>query len=111
LLDGFALRELGFADWLARERMRMAERAGAVLLQLADAETAAMNQVGAIAVLMRAINLDPLLEEAHRRLIRLYIDQGRYNSALQQYRVCEAVRQYRLLNVLYGNLYDPYRMF
>jgi DNA-binding SARP family transcriptional activator len=76
LLDGFALRESGFEDWLVRERTRLAERAGAILLQLADAETAAMDEGGAIAALTRAIDLDPLSEAAHRRLIRMHIDQA-----------------------------------
>jgi DNA-binding SARP family transcriptional activator len=91
LLEGFPLREGAFEEWLAGERMRLAERAGGALLRLAEDEIAAQDHAAALAALTRALELDPLSEEAHRRLIRLHMDQERYNLAIQQYRACEAI--------------------
>ena len=42
----------------------------------------------AAATLNRALALDPLAEEAHRRLIRLHLDRGSYNAAIRRYRQC-----------------------
>lgn len=85
LLDGFAIRAEPFEEWLAQERSRLHERAVAFSLRLAEL---ASDDTGAAQALLRAVELDPLNEEAHRRLMRLHLDNGRCNSALRQYRAC-----------------------
>ena len=45
----------------------------------------------AVATLHEALALDLLAEEAHRRLIRLHLDRGSFNSAIRHYRLCADV--------------------
>ena len=88
LLDGLKLREETFEEWLTQERLRLHELALAVLLKLADRQAAMEARDAAAATLNRALALDPLAEEAHRRLIRLHLDRGNYNAAIRSYRQC-----------------------
>ncbi len=44
----------------------------------------------------RLLELDSLNEEGHRALIRLFIQSGRFEAALQQYRLCENILQREL---------------
>ena len=90
LLDGLNLREEAFEEWLTQERLRLHDLALAVLLKLADRQ-AALDPGNAVATLNRALTLDPLEEEAHRRLIRLYVDRGGYNAAIRHYRLCAEI--------------------
>ena len=85
LLDGFTLREELFEDWLAQERARLHDYAILLLLRLAEL---ALDPEIATSALLRVLELDPLCEEAHRRLIRRHIDSGEYNAAVRQYNVC-----------------------
>jgi TolB-like protein/DNA-binding SARP family transcriptional activator len=86
-LDGFNLRESGFEEWLTQERARLHEMALGAFLALADAQVGAGDDSAAIATLGNAVRLDPLAEEAHRRLMRLQIDRGLCNDAIRQYRL------------------------
>lgn len=85
LLDGFALREEPFEEWLAQERARLHDLAVLLLLRLSEFTR---DREIATSALLRAVELDPLCEEAHRRLIRAHIDSGSYNAAIRQYNLC-----------------------
>lgn len=85
-LDGFNLREAGFEDWLTQERTRLQGIARAAHLELADRQAADGEGDAAIATLNAAIRLDPLAEDAHRRLMRLQIESGRCNDCIRHYR-------------------------
>ena len=85
LLDGFAVRAEPFEEWLGQERSRLHERAVAFSLRLAEL---ASDDTSVAQALLRAIELDPLCEEAHRRLMRLHLDNSRCNAAIRQYRTC-----------------------
>jgi adenylate cyclase len=42
----------------------------------------------AISAASRLLSLDPLQENVHRNLMRLYVEQGRYDAALNQFEQC-----------------------
>ena len=87
-LDGSTLVDGPFADWSLVERVRLRERAlgvfSALLAQRCDAGRSEL----AVEAALRLLALDPLQESVHRRLIQLYLGQGRRGSALVQYQEC-----------------------
>jgi predicted ATPase/DNA-binding SARP family transcriptional activator len=87
LLPGF------FDPWILAERRRLSALYADVLEQLLEAlcETGATAE--AIDVAHRLIACDPLNEEAHVSLMRLYAAQGRSAAALDQYRAFCTVLQ------------------
>jgi TolB-like protein/DNA-binding SARP family transcriptional activator len=90
-LEGLSLREPALEEWLTQERSRFHGLASATLLNLARQQAAVGETEAAEAALGRALVLDPLSEEAHRRLIGLHLDQRSYNAAIRQYRACAEI--------------------
>jgi DNA-binding SARP family transcriptional activator/pimeloyl-ACP methyl ester carboxylesterase len=88
LLEGFRVHDAAFDEWLAQERARFHQLAVSLLTKLAAREAAAGDTAAAGAALERALALDPLSEEVHRRLLRLDLDGGNYNAAIRHYRAC-----------------------
>ena len=88
LLDGMALREEGFNEWLAAERRRLHDIALGALMRLGRVARARGDPAAARAALERAVVLEPLSEEAHRDLIRLHLDEGRLVEVARQYAAC-----------------------
>jgi len=84
LLEGVSLPGGSFADWLLVERTRLHEMAAAVQSRLLAKQSGEL----AIATAQRLLQLEPLREEAHRALMRLYAGQGNRSQALRQYQVC-----------------------
>jgi predicted ATPase/DNA-binding SARP family transcriptional activator len=85
----------GFYDgWIVAERRRLAALYADLLARLLDA-LAAHHTSGrattAIDVAHRLIACDPLNEDAHMCLVRLYAEDGRVGTALDQYRAFVAV--------------------
>lgn len=80
-----------YEGWIAPERERLAEMHGNALSQLASllAQTAEYGE--AIEYARRSLNGDPLREEAHANLMRLYAAAGRMGDVLRQYRELERV--------------------
>ena len=91
LLEGFRVHDAAFDEWLAQERVRFHHLGITVLTRLAAREAAAGDMLAAIAALERALALDPLSEEVHRRLMRLHLDGGNYNAVIRHYRTCSEV--------------------
>lgn len=97
LLEGFGLRDSpDFDDWqmtqadgLRRELGIALERLTAQLAERGDLEAA-------IGYAHRVLELDPLHEPAHRRLMELYARTGNRTAALRQYRECVAVLEREL---------------
>jgi len=94
LLDGLTLREPAFQEWLEAERRRCRDLVQMVLL----ARLSHLEEQGAVAPAIEAarrlLALDPLQEDVHRALIRLYVSQGRHGDAARQYEHCrEILRQ------------------
>src|SRR5262249_44974558 len=84
LLGGLSLADAGFADWLVVERTRLRDLAIDVLLRLARRQSGE----AAILTAQRLLQLDPLHEAAHRRLMQLYAACGQRAQALRQYQIC-----------------------
>ncbi len=91
LLDGFALAELPFQEWLERERERLREVAFHVLQSLTAQHEEAGEFAAAIETARRAAAFDPLREAAHRTLMRLFDASGQSGQALKQYENCREI--------------------
>lgn len=93
LLDGFDIRAPAFEDWLRAERERLRNLAVGALSALVEHQMRAANHGEALLQASRLLALDPLREEAHRAVMRIYAAQGRHAQAIEQYRRCrEALR-------------------
>lgn len=88
LYQGEFLAEDLYEDWPSgpRERLRqtyldLADRLSESYLQQGDIETA-------IALCQKMLGRDNCFEQAHRRLMRCYYNQGQLNLAVRQYQHC-----------------------
>ncbi|MBX3606197.1 MAG: AAA family ATPase [Piscinibacter sp.] len=89
LLDGVAL-EIGgeFGQWLALQRSRRRARVRDALADLAGMAEAAGDWADALAHAGELLALEPLSEEAHRRLIRLHYLAGDRAAAMLAFDRC-----------------------
>lgn len=92
LLAGFHLRDAAsFDDWLVHQQEHLLEAARQALGALIAHFAARADYHEAIAHARRLVEIDPLSEEAHRELMRLYVLVGRRRRALAQYGELAAV--------------------
>lgn len=98
LLEGLAVGEARFEEWLLVERERFRELAveGLAKLLAHHTQAGATETEHAIQTATRLLALDPLQEVVHRALMRLYARQGRRGAALKQYQFCVSVLQREL---------------
>jgi TolB-like protein/Tfp pilus assembly protein PilF len=90
-LEGFTIAEPEYEQWLTAQRESLRSRVRRLHEQSAD-EAAEKRQIDkAINHLTRALNLDPLQEHLHRRLMELFSTQGRADAAMGQYERCRSV--------------------
>jgi DNA-binding SARP family transcriptional activator len=86
LLAGFHVREAAaFEEWLVRQQERLREAARQALAALVRHFAARGEYEEALGHGRRLTEIDPLSEEAHRELMRLYVLAGRRRRALAQY--------------------------
>jgi DNA-binding SARP family transcriptional activator len=78
-----------FVAWLARQRERRAARTRSALVELAEMAEAAKDFDDALAHARELLALDPLSEEAHRRVMRLHYLTGDRAAALLAFDRCE----------------------
>ncbi len=93
LYDGDLLDSLSFDDesldaWCAAERTRLRDRFYEALAALTSHYVDTLKLDAAIETGRRLVGLDPLREDAHRSLMRIYQRVGRRADALKQYRLC-----------------------
>ncbi len=88
-LDGFNIKEKGFEDWIRSERLRFGELAADVLAKLSRYQAGSGDANAAIHTTKRLIAVDPLGEEGHRALMRLYAEKGKRALALKQFQTLE----------------------
>ena len=99
LLDGFvSVRESGFEDWLLGEQGRLHELAVRAADRLLRLHVATASPERTIVIARKLLALDPLREDVHRTIMRLYMRQGRWGPALRQYELCRNLVR-RHLNV------------
>jgi predicted ATPase len=96
LLEGLAVSEARFEEWLLAERERLLELALEALAKLLAYQSQTGATERAIQTAVRLLSLDPLQEVVHRALMQLYARQGRRGAALKQYQICVSVLQREL---------------
>ncbi|HKV01843.1 MAG TPA: BTAD domain-containing putative transcriptional regulator, partial [Ktedonobacteraceae bacterium] len=90
-LDGFWLgEESPFDEWVQLQQRQWQVRLQLLFDRLSSWQEAAGEQEQAIATLIRWLALDPLQEEAYRRLMRVHLALGDATAALQVYATCKA---------------------
>jgi TolB-like protein/Tfp pilus assembly protein PilF len=90
-MEGFTVPEPEFEQWLIAQRERLRARVCALHERAADEAIESHRVDKAIDHVTRALNLDPLQEHLHRRLMQLFAAQGRADAAVAQYERCRAV--------------------
>jgi TolB-like protein/DNA-binding SARP family transcriptional activator/Tfp pilus assembly protein PilF len=89
LLEGLTLNEPEYDHWLSAER----ESARAVIFRVLSRLIELMEQErrieDAISYSAKLLTMDPLQEHVHCMLMRLYMNQGRYDVALNQFEQCK----------------------
>jgi len=78
-----------YAAWLARVREQRTQRARSRLQSAADAAEGARDWSTALDLTQRLLALDPLREDAHRRLMRVHYLAGDRAAALHSFDHCE----------------------
>jgi predicted ATPase len=88
-LQGFHLREArGFEEWVSLERERIGRQVLVGWRRLSEAYRKSGELDSTIRCLRNAIEIDPLHEDLHRKLMRALALSGRYSEAIAQYRAC-----------------------
>ena len=90
LWGGEPLPQERYSDWAVAWRERLTDRYAEVLAALSDEHAAAGDHLAAADAARRFVELDPLHEGAHRRLIAAYARAGRRGHALRQFLACRA---------------------
>ncbi len=91
-LAGFSLSQApGFEEWVLVERERLFHLLLRAHSSLIQSFIAWGEREEAIVVCQRLLALDPIQEDTHRLLMRLYWDMGRRSQALRQYRRCREI--------------------
>jgi DNA-binding SARP family transcriptional activator len=80
-----------FADWIARQRRRRRDRVRTALVELSEGAERARDWDDALSHAQELLALDPLSEDAHRRLMRLHYLRGDRAAALLAFDRCERV--------------------
>jgi DNA-binding SARP family transcriptional activator len=87
LLEGVSAESASFEQWLAAERERLRAVAVRGLVSLLDHQQESGLPDRALETATRLVAIDPLREDTHRVLMRLYLQQGRPVEALRQYQL------------------------
>src|SRR5438105_8831040 len=91
LLEGFWLREeTAFDEWVLQQQQQWQMRLQLLCERLSAWQEAGGEPEQARATLNRWLALDPLSEEAYRRLMRVHLALGDATAALQVYATCRA---------------------
>jgi DNA-binding SARP family transcriptional activator len=91
-LAGFHVRGCpGFEDWLTLERERLRRQVLDALRDLIGQNLEVGKYRAGIAQAVRLLEINPLLEETHRQLMRLLAYDGQRGAALAQYTACRRV--------------------
>ena len=88
LLDSLSFEDDSLDAWCAAERTRLRDQIHEALAALTSRYVDTLNLDAAIETGRRLVGLDPLREDAHRSLMRIYQRVGRRADALKQYRLC-----------------------
>ncbi len=96
-LAGFHIRDAErFEQWQVAEAERLRVMIVSALNQLAEAALETCEYADGITYAQRLLNIDPLRENAHRTLMRLFAASGQRTAALSQYEACARVLEAEL---------------
>jgi len=96
-LDGFYVRDCsGFERWMLREQERLQRVIIDVLSDLVSYYLDSGEYKLGVAHATRLLEIDPLMEEAHRQMMLLLAFSGQRGAALKQYETCSQVFQIEL---------------
>lgn len=85
LLDGLAVHDPAFEDWLLLERQRLRQLFERALASLMSQALAAGERAPAAEAARRLLSSDPLSEAAYRTLMQVHVDEGQTAQALKLY--------------------------
>lgn len=88
LMEGLYVGEAPYEEWLASERERFRLMSCRIYVRLMDNAEGAGRFEEALTYGSKLLALDPLQEQVHRAMMRLYVAQGRHDAALSQYERC-----------------------
>ncbi|CAM5795982.1 AAA family ATPase OS=Rhizobacter sp OX=1909292 GN=H7306_07515 PE=4 SV=1 [Rhizobacter fulvus] len=89
LLEGLDYDDsTGLAEWVATARERVRREVGQHLAELASGHEKAQRIAQALAYAQRLVDQEPLLEHAHRRVMRLHYLRGDRSAALAAFEQC-----------------------
>ncbi|HTO84389.1 MAG TPA: BTAD domain-containing putative transcriptional regulator [Methylomirabilota bacterium] len=117
LLEGIAIRDPAFEDWLLVERQRLRQLFERALAGLMSQALAAGDRERAAEAARRLLQTDPLSEAAYRTLMQVHADEGQTAQAIKLYKafrdrlysemgvqpepatkaLCEGIRERRLV--------------
>lgn len=96
-MAGFSLRDsAAYDDWQYFQGEKLRRELASALDRLSLGLAATGDLEGAIDYARRWSSLDPLNEEAHRRLMKVHAWAGQRNTALRQYRECVRILEQEL---------------
>jgi len=95
-LEGLAIPDPAFEEWVAAMRMELDELARETLEKAADVSVSRADPRKATGFARRLITLDPLREDGYRRLMRLLYESGDRAGALRQYQSCADILRQEL---------------
>src|SRR5262249_42295019 len=98
LLEGIAIRDPAFEDWLLVERQRLLQLFERALSSLMSQALAAGERERAAEAARRLLQIDPLSEAAYRTLMQVHADEAQTAQALKLYETLRE-RLYRELGV------------
>jgi len=90
-LDGFAISEERFDQWVLAERDRLHRMSLRAHMQLLEMQSRRGAVDEAISTAQHSLRIDILQEPVHRSLMRLYMQSGDLVKALQQFETCAKV--------------------
>lgn len=91
-LAGFMVNDSqAFEEWVTLERERLRMQVIAAMQNLVAGHMALGSYQEGMGEATRLLQLDPLREESHRQLMRLYAQSGQRSAALQQYEICRQI--------------------
>jgi adenylate cyclase len=93
---GLSINEGPFEDWIASERRRISESAISALRKLLEYYEAEEDHDQAAYIACKLLTIDPLQERVHQSFMRALAKQDRFESALQQYKICRDILQKEL---------------
>lgn len=88
-MEGLAVGEAAFEQWLAGERERFRLIACRINARLMGLEERAGRLEEALLLGLKVLTFDPLQEHVQRAVMRIYAAQGRHAAALAQYERCQ----------------------